>query len=80
MISKRCTVYSIIKTEQTELDVKGGEQIFSLLALYRDDDAVLSRFVYDIARNEEAANGILQKIQYINPCADALLEAVSEIL
>ena len=78
---EKAVSYRLIETELTRADLTGEESsVFSVLALYREDDIVTSEFVYDISRNKLQAEYVLSALKFSTPNKDELCDFISELL
>ena len=79
---KKDGIFSLIETHVTTYDIKesDSETVYSLLALYPEDDFANSEFIYDIAREKDLADYVLSALKVKKPSKEALLDTVAEML
>lgn len=57
-----------------------SETVFSVIALYVEGDTTVSRFAYDISRNEKRAKLILGSLKSKAPEKDCFFDSVCDLV
>ena len=74
-------IYQLVTTPAAEVGLcKDASTVYSVLALYAEDDTLAPCFVYDISREKETAERIVDRLQTKNPTEAEIFDFISELI